>query len=62
MEEEAERAKEEQQEAERARQEQRMREEYARKQSMGAAGQRLEEKPKVFTGLDLLDDMDDDDE
>ncbi|OBT66099.1 hypothetical protein VE03_05064 [Pseudogymnoascus sp. 23342-1-I1] len=62
LEEEAERAKEEQQEAERARQEQRMREEYARKESMGAAGQRVEEKPKVFTGLDLLDDMDDDDE
>lgn len=62
LEEEAERAKEEQQEAERARQEQRMREEYARKHSAGAAGQRVEEKPKVFTGLDLLDDMDDDDE
>lgn len=62
LEEEAERAKEEQQEAERARQEQRMREEHARKESMGVAGQRVEEKPKVFTGLDLLDDMDDDDE
>ncbi|KFZ18934.1 hypothetical protein V501_00937 [Pseudogymnoascus sp. VKM F-4519 (FW-2642)] len=62
LEEEAERAKEEQQEAERARQEQRMREEHARREAMGAAGQRVEEKPKVFTGLDLLDDMDDDDE
>ncbi|KFY03797.1 hypothetical protein O988_01208 [Pseudogymnoascus sp. VKM F-3808] len=62
LEEEVERAKEEQQEAERARQEQRMREEYARKESMGVAGQKAEEKPKVFTGLDLLDDMDDDDE
>jgi hypothetical protein len=63
LEEEADRIKEEQQEAERARQEQRMREDHARKESMGGAiSQKSEEKPKVFTGLDLLDDMDEDDE
>lgn len=64
LEEEAERVKEEQAAAERARQEQRMREQEARRRESagGTAGQRVEEKPKVFTGLDLLDDMDEDDD
>jgi hypothetical protein len=62
LEEEAERRKEEEVELERVRREERMREEVARRESAAAQGVqgRTEEKPKVFMGLDLLDDEDED--
>jgi len=64
LEEEAERRKEEEVELERVRREERMREEVARRESAGAQGAqgRPEEKPKVFMGLDLLDDEDEDED
>jgi hypothetical protein len=58
-----------QQEAEKARLEQERREELQRRQSVstslmaaGPGSARAEEKPAVFTGLDILDDMDEDED